>query len=569
MIIKYIEILKSIGFSPKTVLEIGSREANDARVMCDAFGIKNSDVYIVEPNPEILPRICCKEFNLFNVAIGLDVGVKKFHQVHGNDDVMGTSSLIERNDGWYERNNVDEIEVNVITGKELLKSINREIDICKIDVEGLTWEVLKSFEDTLTKIKTIHVETEIFAYWKNQKLHGEVVSLLIDRGYKMMWVGGDTQKDSVWIHGSLLNINDLEIHTLICKRDIILAINNFKSLCKFEEFSNLPIFLHDDGSLKPDDIEILTSAIKNVTVIDRKWADIEIAKYIENYPHCKSYRLGSNPINLWHKIKSFDYFFFSKTKKILGMDTDLLFMRKPEAAIELLRTNTPFYYPDNQNAYCFNEPKSEVPVLSNVNTGFIFIPSEEYYSLDALEFALSNLTRNGINYFPSWIEQSAFAHMFYKNGKYKSLPVDKYRFPYFQSIDSDFVECLHFVSYPPCRETYSQYTNYLKFDSGIETYNKNFTVTFEDKKIPLNVSIEKTENMKLVSYVWDIEVAKQRALDHFFKIEYSDGTSDIHKFQSSRTGFFFVSGKHASVKMFHTYDWYGKQSWELLDSILL
>ena len=106
----------------------------------------------------------------------------------------------------------------------------------------------------------------------------------------------------------------IEIHTLICKKDILLAINNFKSLLKFEEFTSMPIFLHDDGSLSLDDIELLGSSIPNVTVIGRKWADVEIEKYLTNHPLCRSFRLVNSHIHLWHKIKSFDYFLFSKTK---------------------------------------------------------------------------------------------------------------------------------------------------------------------------------------------------------------------------------------------------------------
>ena len=159
----------------------------------------------------------------------------------------------------------------------------------------------------------------------------------------------------------------LEIHSLICNRDVVLALNNFKSLQKYEEFKNTPIYLHDDGSLTDMDKSLL-SDIDNIIFIDRKWADKEIEQYIKDYPNCMSYRLGASKINLWHKIKSFDYFFFSKTKRVLGLDTDLLFMRKPQDVIDYITSDTPFYFPDVQSSYSFNEPKNEVPVYKNVNT---------------------------------------------------------------------------------------------------------------------------------------------------------------------------------------------------------
>lgn len=361
----------------------------------------------------------------------------------------------------------------------------------------------------------------------------------------------------------------IEIHTLICNRDILLAINNFKSLLCHDEFADMPVFLHDDGSLSKSDAELLLASIPNATIIDRKWADVEIAKFLTNHPLCRTFRLTHSPIHLWHKIKSFDYFLFSKTKRILGMDTDLLFMRKPRAVLDYIKTNTPFYFPDLQSAYCFNEPKNEIPVVERANTGLMFIPSPEYYSLDALEHALSNLIRNNVNYFPSWIEQSAFAHMFYVDGRYKVLPEGKYRIPYFQNVDIELVECLHFVSYPAVRETYKRYTDYLHFDGGTEFYKKDFVTAFDGKSVPLQVAMSRNDRMCICTFHWDLKTAGQHALDHFFRIEVDGEESIIHKFQSSPTGFFFVNGKFKSIRMFHTFDWYGRQDWKLLDTLII
>lgn len=360
---------------------------------------------------------------------------------------------------------------------------------------------------------------------------------------------------------------DLEIHTLICNKDVELALNNFKSLQKFEEFKNVPVYLHDDGTLTETDKHLL-SDINNVLFIDRKWADAEIKNFIKNHPNCMNYRLGNSKINLWHKIKTFDYFLFSKSKKILGLDTDLLFMKKPENIIELINSNIPFYFPDIQSSYSFNEPKNEVPVLNNVNTGLIFIPSEEYYNLDDLEFALSNLIRNNINYFPSWIEQSAFAHMFYKNGKYVSLSKEKYRIPYFQSVAIEIVECLHFVSYPAVREVYKEYLDYLKFDDGDLIYKKNYIIEFNEHKIPLVVDIYQHDKFYSLRYYWGLEKVGDIMLDHIFNIETKEFSIE-KKYQSNKTGGFIFKTDEKIIKLKHTYDWYGQTKWIDLDTIEL
>ena len=359
----------------------------------------------------------------------------------------------------------------------------------------------------------------------------------------------------------------LEIHSLICNRDVVLALNNFKSLQKYEEFKNTPIYLHDDGSLTDMDKSLLLD-IDNIIFIDRKWADKEIEQYIKDYPNCMSYRLGASKINLWHKIKSFDYFFFSKTKRVLGLDTDLLFMRKPQDVIDYITSDTPFYFPDVQSSYSFNEPKNEVPVYKNVNTGLIYIPSEKYYNLDDLEFALSNLVRDNINYFPSWIEQSAFAHMFYKNGEYVSLSVDKYRIPYFQPVDIELVECLHFVSYPAVRDTYQEYMDYLKFDNGSLIYKNKFFVDYKEHKIPMIIDVYKHENFYSLKYYWGLEETNQNFLDHIFRVTTSEGVVE-KKFQSSKNGFFIFKTDDTLVEIEHTYEWFEETNWEHIDSIYL
>lgn len=366
-----------------------------------------------------------------------------------------------------------------------------------------------------------------------------------------------------------MNYKEIEIHCLICKRDLLLAINNFKSLCKFEEFAQMPIFFHDDGSLSSTDKTMLMESIQNATFIDRAWADQQIARFIDKHPFSKTYRLVDKHIHLWHKIKLYDYYFFSKTKKILGMDTDLLFLRKPQNILNYINNNIPFYFPDVNDAYCFQEPKDEIPVPSRTNTGLIYIPSSEYYNLDDIEHALTNLLKNGVNYFPAWIEQSAFAHMFYKNGKYLPLSANLYRIPYFQQVNVDEVECLHFVSYPAVRETYDRYMDYLKFENGTKLYDKNFVVKFDTKNIDLSVKIYKTESFLNFNYGWFLEKAGQNALDHAFKIEAENGFISESKFQSEKSGFFFVPSKLKNLKIYHTTDWYGKMDWQLIDTVSL
>jgi GR25 family glycosyltransferase involved in LPS biosynthesis len=363
---------------------------------------------------------------------------------------------------------------------------------------------------------------------------------------------------------NLSSFEDVEIHSLMCHKDILYATNCIKSLVRYEEFSKMPIFIHDDGSLTGEDKNVLLSVSDKIIIIDRSYADSQIFNFIKDKPNCVNYRIKESHINLWHKIKLFDYYYFSKTKKILGLDSDLLFLRRAEDVIKHISNGTGFYFPDNQSAYSFNEPKDEIKTLEKVNTGLIYLPNADNYSLDLIESALSNLIKNGINYFPSWIEQSAFAHMFYELGGFASLNPEVYRIPYFQSIDHSTAECLHFVSYPPVRENYGEFVALSGLEETEFIFNYNFYTEYNEKKIPASLTFNKAKGYYLVEFTWNIKDVGIQCLDHSFIIK-NDGIETEYKFQSEQRGFFIIQKLQNDTEISHTYDWYGQKDWKKLN----
>lgn len=413
-------------------------------------------------------------------------------------------------------------------------------------------------------IKNIDHQIDTFLYRNFHRLN---VFISNKRLFKAdMIFGSDIQgnKNMEKKYKNLSSFEDVEIHSLMCHRDVLYAVNCLKSLIRYEEFANMPIFIHDDGSLNSDDKNILLSVSDKITIIDRSYADSQILNLIKDKPNCINYRIKESHINLWHKIKLFDYYYFSKTKKILGLDSDLLFLRRPDDVIKYISSNTGFYFPDNQSAYSFNEPKDEVKTLERVNTGLIYIPGESSYNLDLIENALSNLIRNGINYFPSWIEQSAFAHMFYGLGGFACLDPKIYRIPYFQPIDHSTAECLHFVSYPPVRENYKQFVALSGLEETKFDFAYDFYTEYKNKIVPASLTFNKANGYHLVEFTWKIKDVGIQALDHCFMIK-TEGRETEYKFQSEERGFFVIYNLQKNTEIFHTYDWYGEKNWKKLD----
>ena len=208
---KIVANITQIKDKPKNVLEIGSRDGDDSEKLRNLFKIPPNKVYIVEPNPDQTPKIRKKypQAILFEFAVSNKNGVTTFNKVKQEcgEGFIGTSSLMDRPDFYQDK--IDKIEIDVKTGAYLLDQIEDEqIDLCKIDVEGHTFEVLESFGESIDRINTFHIESEHVAKWHGQKLYDVNKSYLESMGYTQimfMYVwGGVIQSDSVWAKNSVL-----------------------------------------------------------------------------------------------------------------------------------------------------------------------------------------------------------------------------------------------------------------------------------------------------------------------------------------------------------------------------
>lgn len=196
-------IRQKTNIDPKVILEIGSRDGHDSETLRSIFDIQNANVYVVEPNPNQQLYIKKKfpNFNVMPFAIYNQPGTIKFNRVN-DPGLIGISSLLNRADNIYQQIDSDVIEVEAITGEKLIQMLNIEVDLCKIDVEGATYEVIESFAEKNT-IKSMHLECEHREIWNGQKLYDDVRLLLTEKGYEEIFFeyvnGIPVQSDSIWV----------------------------------------------------------------------------------------------------------------------------------------------------------------------------------------------------------------------------------------------------------------------------------------------------------------------------------------------------------------------------------
>lgn len=214
MIGTHIHLIKKLNaFTPRNVVEIGSRDANDAMQYASEFNIDPCNVIVFEPNPSLASTIR-KQFPQIVVreeAIGREEGEATFHCVIPNgissaDQRMyeGMGSLMERVDNILDRSKMVDIPINVRKMHSIIRELNLfSIDICKVDAEGTTLSVLKSFERDLEKVKSFHLEMEYRSYWKGQDLAPAIKQFMTQHNFTLLcenYIGNSDQTDSVWVH---------------------------------------------------------------------------------------------------------------------------------------------------------------------------------------------------------------------------------------------------------------------------------------------------------------------------------------------------------------------------------
>lgn len=197
---------KHFTIPPQNVLEIGSRDGDDANRLKEYFNIPNSKVYIVEPHPHCIDYInrTYPDFKVYEYAAALENGTTKFNAIFTPDlGTLGMSSLLNRTHGNVADN---WIEVKTITGESLFDLIgDEEYDLVKIDVEGYSYEVLKSMGDQIRKVKIMHLEVEHYPFWVGQRLYNEVADLLTSYRFEECYrfdynyTSEQIQSDVIWV----------------------------------------------------------------------------------------------------------------------------------------------------------------------------------------------------------------------------------------------------------------------------------------------------------------------------------------------------------------------------------
>jgi hypothetical protein len=189
-----------------------------------------------------------------------------------------------------------------------------------------------------------------------------------------------------------------EVHQLLGHRHVGMGAWSLKSLLRASE-APLAVTVHDDGSLSAEDVAFLKKHIPGVRVILRAEADEKMRDALQDLPACASFRFGEVPVTN-HRGQTYNMFImalilfdmplFACSDKIIILDADVLFFRRPDVIVDWLSDNDnvqtlysvegfrPIKQPDGSFQY-------GEKVARTLNSGLLCLTKSQVYDIDKVE----------------------------------------------------------------------------------------------------------------------------------------------------------------------------------------
>ena len=207
-------IRQKTNIQPVNVFEIGASNGMDSEFLRGSFNILPQNVYCFEAHPGNYKTLTesYPDFKCFDVAVS-DTNGKLTFQLHGPSADISSFRKRDVKTGLYPYPghvgiNYHAIDVEVCRMDSFIDAHGiTKIDICKIDVEGCSYEVLEGFGSKLQLVKTMHVEAETAVMWEGERLFNEIEQLLIRNNFVMV----DYQSlqdglmcDTIWVRKDMV-----------------------------------------------------------------------------------------------------------------------------------------------------------------------------------------------------------------------------------------------------------------------------------------------------------------------------------------------------------------------------
>lgn len=129
---------------------------------------------------------------------------------------------------------------------------------------------------------------------------------------------------------------EVGIHTAVPHRYVFAYLTAVKSFLRY--YADVAVYVHDDGSLREPDRDLLRAHLPGVRVIDRAWADQQFNERVGDEFLAKVRKSYTS------YLKLFDPTLFGTNRRIVIVDTDVLFLNRPTMVIDWAQTGGAAWY---------------------------------------------------------------------------------------------------------------------------------------------------------------------------------------------------------------------------------
>jgi hypothetical protein len=232
-----------------------------------------------------------------------------------------------------------------------------------------------------------------------------------------------------------------EVHILTQEKDRTLAFWALKSFYHFLG-ERPPLVVHDDGSLSEESVRSFQEHFPGCNVIraDRAEEDSRLRDSLSGLALSELWRFRCDG-QLVKKL--FDFPSLSEEPFVIGLDSDILFFRRPVEILECVKAATPFMSSDYQEAYEFDDSD----LIPRLNTGLFGLRRVDFdfRVVETLLQAYADATpARRFQYWRGWLEQTLLACLFSKCVDGRVLDLSRYQIS--SMLISDQTISQHFVN---------------------------------------------------------------------------------------------------------------------------
>ena len=233
-----------------------------------------------------------------------------------------------------------------------------------------------------------------------------------------------------------------EVHILTCERDRTMAFWALKSFYHYLD-ERPPLVVHDDGSLTQESFRLFHDHFPGCTVVraDRADEDSRLRESLKSLPLCELWRFRCD-FQLAKKL--FDFPCLSTEPFIVGIDSDILFFRKPFEILECVESFGAIHVVRLSGRVRI---RRTVDLLPRLNSGLFGLRRDDFdFRLveTLLESSVDASPARRFQFWKGWLEQTMLACLFSRSAGRRVLDLSRYQIS--SMLISDQTISQHFVN---------------------------------------------------------------------------------------------------------------------------